>query len=138
MKRVLLCPDGNSAREHRVSKDDLENMSSLFRRAGVDQAIIERLGSDSEEVMSKEECRSFSSRIKIVLSLRIVIMAEEVTIPGTNLRSVTPKLVSKTIDRPTRARCNSLADFLAVAAKGNGCFLRSEGIASKDGSVIIK
>lgn len=127
MSRVFLRAHADrGTAELNLSDEEIKSMLGLFSRAGVDAGMIEKISSQQDEVLTEMECRSFSHRIKLILSLRMVLWNEEVPQQVGPPRSVTPKLVSRTIDRPMREKCLQLAEYLSAASMTHGCFIRTE------------
>ena len=120
MARIFTRGTADGTEVFALQDKELESMTGLFVRAGIGADIIQRLVSKSDTMLSEDECRAFSKRIKMLLSLRMVIWNEEIPTPTGPGRSLTPKLVSKTIDKNMRARCTQLVDFLASAGEGAG------------------
>lgn len=110
-----------------LSTQEISSMLGLFSRAGVDASMTEKISSHRDEVVTDRDCRSFAQRIRLVLSLRMVLWNEEEAPKDPDEpRSITPKLISRTIDRPMRLKCLELADFLSSAALTHGCFVKDE------------
>lgn len=118
---------GEQAESFALQDRELESMVGLFIRAGISMDIIDKLLAKSDELLSADDCRAFSKRIRTVLSLRMVVWSEEVPeVPaGDAPRSITPKLVSKQISKEMRAKCTQLVDFLAESSVGIGCTMHS-------------
>lgn len=125
MGRVFLraTPDGSETLEMKF--EELDAMKGFFSRSGIAASTISKLTSENDEVISSDECTAFAKRIQMMLGLRMVIWSEAVLIQDGVTKSMTPKLITRSIDRPMRTRCMELATFLGLAATNNGCFLHS-------------
>jgi len=107
---------------------EIASMIGLFIRAGVPAHIIDKLVTKNDESLLPDECRTFSNKIKLILSVRMVQWAEEVQVPDApkpdqpdHPRTYTPKLISKTITKDMRIKCADLAEFLSGTPSRLGC-----------------
>ncbi len=138
MGRMFLraTPDGSETLELKV--EELEAMKGFFSRSGIAASTINKLTSNSDEIISSDECMSFAKRIQMMLGLRMVIWSEAVLIQDGVTKSITPKLITRSIDRSMRTRCTELATFLGLAATNNGCFLHSGPTSGSKGRSSLK
>lgn len=114
-----------------LQEAELGPMSGLFVRAGVPMTTIEKVMSENDSTLSYVECQTLSRKIKLILSIRLVVWSEETIVPAGSdpKRSLTPKLVSKTIDKSMRIRCNAFAEFLGKIPADAQCYVVSGHVA---------